>query len=317
MENPFIFSTKESAYFAALIAQALGIDTGFVERWSFGDGEQYYRIGVEERMDLLGRDVIFVASTHTDSDFLELYRVGCALAGYGTQRRIFVIPFFGYSTMERAVKAGEVVTAKTNARILSSIPNSGMGNVFLMLDLHVAGLVHYFEGDCLRYELYAEEVLGQGISSLGLNDFVMASADLGRPLWVKAFAKKFGTTMALIDKDREGEETKVFSVVGDVRGKDVVVYDDMIRGGGTLIHAIEAYYNHGARSVDVVLSHFALNSESVVKILEDSPIRRIITTNSHPMSQCEEVKRMEKMGGCVVLDVSSVFVEAIKRILEI
>lgn len=159
-DNVVIFSTKASLYFAELIAKGLGLPAvSHIERDVFGDGEQYYRLGINEREELFGKEVIFVGSTHTDADFLELYRVGCALVGYGAVRRIFVIPFFGYSTMERAVLPGEVVVAKTNARILSNIPNSGLGNVFLMLDLHVSGLVHYFEGDCLRFELYAEPVL--------------------------------------------------------------------------------------------------------------------------------------------------------------
>jgi len=91
----------------------------------------------------------------------------------------------GYSTMERAVLPGEVVSAKTNICMMSSIPSTGLGNVFLFLDLHVQGLLHYFEGPCVRVELYAEEVLVNGVKSLGLEKFMFASADLGRPKWVR------------------------------------------------------------------------------------------------------------------------------------
>jgi len=92
----------------------------------------------------------------------------------------------GYSTMERAVHAGEIVSAKTNICMMSSIPSSGLGNVFLFLDLHVEGLLHYFEGPCNRVELYAEQILLDGIRQLGLPSFMFASADLGRPKWVSS-----------------------------------------------------------------------------------------------------------------------------------
>lgn len=86
--------------------------------------------------------------------------------------------------MERAVHPGEIVSAKTNICMMSSIPSSGLGNVFMLLDLHVEGLLHYFEGPCVRVELYAEQILLDGIKALGLTDFMFASADLGRPKWV-------------------------------------------------------------------------------------------------------------------------------------
>jgi ribose-phosphate pyrophosphokinase len=319
LSNVVIFSTEASLYFAGLIAQRLGLEVGNVERKDFGGVEQYYRIGVDNRDDLVGKTAIFVGSTHTDEQVDELYRVGCALAGYGTTRRIFVIPFLGYSTMERAKYPGEVVMAKVIARQLSGIPNSGMGNVFLMMDLHVSGLVHYFEGDCLRYELYAEKQLTMAVSELKLDNFMFASADLGRPAWVATFAKLFQTSFALIDKGREFEKTEVLAVIGDVRDKNVIIYDDMTRSAGTIIKGAEAYLEHGATGVYAVLSHCALNQENIIGDLLSSPIKKLITTNTHPMSQ-----RLEEISGpkndpasrFMVCDVSSEFVRMIKKLLN-
>lgn len=314
MKNALIFSTSSSRYFAELIAEKLGAaKLGDIETLTFAGSEKYYRIGVDNKIDLMGKDVIFVGSTHTDEDLLEIIRVGSALAGYGAKRRIFVIPFLGYSTMERAVRPGEVVTAKVNARLLSSIPNSGLGNSFLMLDLHSAGIVHYFEGDCLRSELYAESVLADSIKSVGPKDFMFASADMGRPLWVQSFAKRFGTEVAFIKKSRNFEKTKVLNVIGDVRDKNVFIYDDMCRSGGTLLNAAEAYLNQGAKSVSAVISHLAFNDASIIKKLEKSLLTRIIGTNSHPMSQNSAVRKSKKF---IVVDVSGVFAEAIRNILE-
>lgn len=307
-----IFSTVSSQYFADLIARGLYLDaTTPIDRKLFGGVEHYYRLGLEKREDLIGKTAVFVGSTHTDEDINELYRVGCALAGYGATRRIFVIPFFGYSTMERAKLPGEVITAKAIARQLSSIPNTGQGNVFLMLELHVSGLVHYFEGDCLRYELRAADYLAKAVADLNLSNLIFASADMGRPALVSDFAKRFGAGIALIDKDREFEATTVRQVIGDVRGKVVVIYDDMTRTAGTIVKAALAYLECGATEVYAVLSHCALNDDAAVKLLLESPIKKIITTNSHPMSQV--VKVSERF---IICDVSSEFVKIISRFIQ-
>lgn len=325
MTGPLIFSSQDSQYLAKLIASGLNqwntLDPlGYVnnsrkiERKDFGGVEKYLRLDLKDRAELLGQDVVYVSSTHTDDAFDELVRVGSALAGYGARRRIFVIPFFGYSTMERAVEPGEVVTAKVCCRTLSAIPNTVMGNTFLMLDLHVSGITHYFEGDCLRFELYSENSLIGAIKELGLpaGSFMFGSADLGRPKWVKTFARHFGTSMALIDKDRQREEVSVNAVVGDVRDKTVIIYDDMTRSANTIIQAAEAYLNAGATGIYVVLSHFALNDPGVLHKLVESPILKVITTNSHPMTQHQALSSLRER--FKVIDISPLFVNAIKRI---
>ena len=321
MENVLIYSTEASRYFAELIARGLGLEVGEIERKKFGGIENYYRIGIDDRSDLIGKTAIFVGSTHTDENLLEIYDVSCALVGYGLARLILPIPFFGYSTMERAKKPGEVVTAKTRARILSTIPNGDLRNILLLLDLHVSGMLNYFEGNCLRFELYAEKVLREKIqeclnekfSGEKLNDCVFASADLGRPKWVKTFAKYFKTGLALVDKDREGEKTKTGKVMGKVKNKIVIIYDDMNRGSGTLVDAAHEYLNCGAMKVYAVLSHLACNDKDAIKKLEESPIEKIITTNSHPMSQHPMVQKSDKF---IIADVSGEFVKIIQKILH-
>lgn len=328
-----VFCTEASRYLARNIARELNCPLGGVERKVFDDGEQYYRIQIDTTGGIAGKDVIYVASTNTDAALLELYRVGCALASYGTRRRFFVIPYFGYSTMERAVKPGEVITAKVNARMLSSIPNSGLGNIFLFCDLHVSGLLQYFEGPCQVHEVYGQEPLLTAISKeIGVEPLpvtargaiavpteeenptlVFGSADLGRPLWVESFAKRFKAGMAFIRKKRNMNKTEVQGVpIGDVKGKKVVIYDDMTRTAGTLIKAAEAYLANGATEVIAVLSHLALANKGIIKKLEDSPIKKIIATNTHPMSQDPAVKDSKKIE---IVDVTKEFVNAIKTFL--
>jgi len=314
-QPPLVISTQASSYFARKIAREFDTKILPTTRIVFGGAEHYYRLGVNNFNELLGRDVILVGSTHSDKEVNEIYRIGCALSGYGAKRIIFCLPFFGYSTMERAVKPGEVVAAKTIARQFSIIPQAALGNTFLLLDLHVGGTVHYFEGDCTRFELYAEPIIEAGIRAIIdqlTGEPLIASADLGRAKWVETFASVFKTDIAFIQKKRDGKKTSAQRVIGEVTGKNVIIYDDMTRSGGTLIKAAELYLKSGAKSVSAALSHFALNNKKVAQALNDSPFSVIVTTNSHPASQWQIVKNCPKFK---ILDVSGIFVETIKKIL--
>lgn len=312
-----ILSTEASAYFADLIRDKLSAMPIKIERKTFGGGERYFRLDISERDFIMGKDVVFVGSTHTDDDFMELSQVGSALAMYGAHSLIFCIPFFGYSRMERADKPGEVVTAKTHARMLSAIPQARKGNTFLLLDTHVPNLVHYFEGNCLRYELSAEEMLTKYFEPMITHEnLVFGSTDLGRPKVIKRYAKRFSAPIALIDKDKEEGKTSVAAIIGDVSNKTVIMCDDLCGSGTTAANAAEAYLNEGARSVYFVVNHFSINDFGALNKLvvgDQPPIRQIITTNSHPMSVGTTNFIIPERFD--VIDVSTLFVEEIKKIL--
>lgn len=316
MKEPLIITTEGSRYFAQLISNQLGIDIQELKTKHFPGGELYHRFLSDNRLEFLNRDIILVTSTDTDENIETLYRCGCALQKFGAHKLIFVIPFLGYSTMERGVKPNEVVALKTQTRRFSAIPQASSGNFFLMMDLHVSGTVHYFEGDARPFELYAEPVLTKAIEEIiapDFNNLIFASADLGRPYWVKAYANKFKAKMAFVDKTRFENNTEVFAVIGNVEDKDVIIYDDMTRSGGTLIHAAQAYLNEGARSVSAVLSHGAFDNIGVAKLLDESPLKRIVMTNTHPMSQQPIIPFSDKI---YAVDVSPIFADVIRQIIE-
>eukprot|EP00771_Trimastix_marina_P000743 gnl/Trimastix_PCT/1773.p1 GENE.gnl/Trimastix_PCT/1773~~gnl/Trimastix_PCT/1773.p1 ORF type:complete len:376 (+),score=89.93 gnl/Trimastix_PCT/1773:14-1141(+) len=321
LKQVLLYCTESSRPFADALYDKLkdhlDIQKGEIIRRNFSGGEAYYRLKIDGRYDLFGKDVIYVTNTASDTDFLELLRVGSSFAGYGARSRIFVIPFFGYSTMERAVHPGEIVTCKSNVRMLSCIPGTGLGNVFMFMDLHVNGILHYFENDCLRVELYAQHALVEGIRRLNLgapDRFMIASADLGRPKWVQTFSQIFGTGIAFVRKTRSHEDTAIHEVIGSVEGKHVLIYDDMTRSAGTLIQAAEAYIKHGATGVSAALSHCALDSIEVVTKLLASPIQNIIVTNTHPMSQIPEI--LAHPDRFIVVDASTPFADCITEYLR-
>ena len=282
---PVLCSTVTSLPFAERLAGALDVEPAVLKREHFPDGENYLRFGIDGRLELVGRDVVLVGATECDHSIAELYRLGCAAVKLGARTLVLVIPYFGYSTMERAVKPGEVVTAKVVARQLSNIPRPTRGTWVLLMDLHAAGIVYYFEGDTVALELYAEPKVVEAVEGLRLPRLCVASTDMGRAKWVEALANRLDAPVALIHKKRlSGSQTRISAVVGDVVGRDVVIYDDMIRTGGSLIQAAEAYVKAGAASVQAVATHLVL-PEGTVARLEASPLARIIGTDTHPNHQ--------------------------------
>jgi ribose-phosphate pyrophosphokinase len=176
MIETFVYSTQPYAAYAANLAQLGHFQLGQIERSHFPDGERYLRV-----LDSTsGKDVIIVGGTISDADTLEIYDLACSIVADSARRLTLVIPYFGYATMERAVKPGEIVTAKSRARLLSSVPFATMHNRALLLDLHSEGIPHYFEGSWVATHVYGKPVVTAAIKRIGGSDFVLACTDAGR-----------------------------------------------------------------------------------------------------------------------------------------
>jgi ribose-phosphate pyrophosphokinase len=308
--NVTLVSAASSLPFASRLAARLGVPAAAVERRHFPDGEEYLRFAIDDRFALLGRHVVIVAATDCAAGLDEAYRLGCAAVKHGARSLVLAIPYFGYSTMERATRPGEVVTAKVIARQLSAIPRAPRGNWVLLMDLHSPGIVHYFEGDTVALELYAEPCVLPAIARLGLDRLCLASTDMGRAKWVEAFANHLHAPVALIHKKRlSGSETRVAAVVGDVAGRDVVIFDDMIRTGGSLLQAAEAYSQAGARSVHAVATHLVL-PQGTVERLEASRLARVIGTDTHPNHRLVEGRERFE-----VVSVADLFAGVVQRLV--
>ncbi|GIQ79852.1 ribose-phosphate diphosphokinase [Kipferlia bialata] len=289
------------------IAKLSYIKVGGIVRSRFHNGERYYRVDIPERNSLVGRHVIYVGATDTDEALLEMFRLGCTFAELGATARTFVIPYLGYSTMERDVLPGEVVTAKTVLTMLSAIPSPGAGNMFLFLDLHAAGIRRFMSPNCVTQEAYCDQLLVKAaIELFGFDpaESVIASADLGRTTWVNSFSRRFGTGIAFIRKERSKDKTQVCEVIGNVKGRKVVIYDDMVRTGKTLVQAADAYLASGATAVYALISHCAIPTREALDSVLNSSIKHIITTNSHPSTSDPAILDSDKI---TVLSVAPVF----------
>lgn len=279
---PMVFATPTYTPMQRAICQLTGWPTGTVETRAFPDGERYQRI----EADVQGRDVVLIGGTVTDEDTLRIFDLSCAIVKYGARSLTLVVPFFGYSTMERAVKPGEVVTAKSRARLLSAIPTAYAGNNVILMDLHAPGLPYYFEGAIRTVHLYARPVTLDAIRRLGGATFCLASPDAGRTKWVESLANDLGVPAAFILKRRiSGEQTEVTAINADVRGASVVIYDDMIRSGGTLLKAAAAYREAGAVKVSAVATHGVFPSDALSRLRGSGLLDAVACTDTHPRAR--------------------------------
>jgi ribose-phosphate pyrophosphokinase len=267
------------------LATAL-FEKGEVERRQFADGENYLRILSPVRT----RDAIIIGGTVSDEDTLELYDFACGLVASGVHRLWIVIPYFGYSTMERSVNPGEIVKAKTRARLLSSIPLPGSGAQVVMLDLHVDSVAHYFEGSMVPVHIQGKDILLDMIRSLSPDgDFVLASTDAGRAKQVEKLANIMKVPASFVFKKRNDDgSTEVTAVSAGVRDKHVIIYDDMIRTGGSLINAAKAYKDAGAARISVVSTHGIFAGDAVERLQACGLIDVVIVTDSHSNARKKE-----------------------------
>lgn len=279
--KPVVFFTPRYEHMRREFLTRAACEAGALELTRFPDGERYARIDTR----VTGRDVWLVGGTVSDEDTLLLYDLASTLVKDGVCSLTLVVPYYGYATMERAVHAGEVVTAKTRARLLSSIPEGDVPNRVVLLDTHTEGLQHYFEGGVVPVHTSARDAVVNIVDEfVGRRDnLVLACTDAGRAKWVEALANHMGVGASFVFKKRiDGERTEVRAVDAQVRDKDVVIYDDMIRTGSSLIGAARAYKSAGARAIWAVTTHAVLPGASLDKLRDSGLFQAVGATDSHP-----------------------------------
>jgi ribose-phosphate pyrophosphokinase len=277
-----LFNITDYEYLAERVLASGLFEKGELEVSHFTDGERYQRI----ICNIENRDVILLGGTVSDQATLELYDLASSLVSYGANSLTLVIPYFGYSTMERAVLSGEIVTAKTRARLLSCIPRSNRGNKVILFDLHSEGIQYYFEHGLYPVHVYCKDIVIAAAREYGGNNFVMASTDAGRAKWVESLANDMGVNAAFILKRRlKGDHTEVSAINADVAGKTVIIYDDMIRSGGSIINAAQTYKNAGAGDIYVITTHGLFVNDGINKLKKSGLIKKLICTDSHVNTQ--------------------------------
>ncbi|MFQ6069549.1 MAG: ribose-phosphate diphosphokinase [Candidatus Aminicenantales bacterium] len=298
-----VFSGSSNRELAEEIVSYLKIELGECILRRFSDGEIYFYIDENVR----SADVFVIQTGSFDANFhmMELFLMIDAFKRASAERITAVIPYYCYARQDWKDRPRVPISARLVADLLEA---SGASRV-LTMDLHSPQIQGFFSipVDNLR----AAPVLARYIEKLELEKMAIVSPDAGGVGRARAFAKRMGASLAIIDKRRPApNEAQVLHVIGAVRGRDVVILDDMVDTGGTLIQSVGALKREGARRVYAACTHPVLSGQAVDKI-ENSELEQLIVTNTISLS--EEKKKSDKM---VVLSVAELFGEAIRRINE-
>ncbi|UII30634.1 ribose-phosphate diphosphokinase [Fulvivirga ulvae] len=273
-----LFHITDYTYLAEKVLRCGDFEEGKVVVDHFSDGERYQRI----LTDVENRDIVILGGTVNDEATLELFDLASSIVSCGANSLRMVVPYFGHSTMERSVLPGEVVTAKTRARLLSAIPRSNKGNKIYLFDLHTEGIPHYFEHHLYPVHVYCKSIVMEAARQYGGDNFVLASTDAGRAKWVESLANDMGVNAAFVLKRRiKGDQTEVSAINADVEGKDVVIYDDMIRSGGSIVNAAKTYKQAGANKIFVITTHGIFVGNGLQKLKDCGLIEKVICTDTH------------------------------------
>ena len=305
-ESDFVlFSGNSNQALAREVCEYLGQPLGKCAVTHFSDGETQVEIGENVR----GRDVFLLQSTSTpvNDHLMELLILIDAARRASAEQITAVIPYFGYARQDRKVAPRTPITA----RLVADLITSAGADRFVSMDLHAGQIQGFF--DMPSDHLYASPILLDHMRRTFPNpeEVVIISPDAGGVERARAFAKRLGTTLAIVDKRRSKPNVaEVMSLIGDVRGKTGVILDDMVDTAGTLTQGAKAVSDAGAKRVMAYAVHPVLSGPAIQRI-EDSVIEKVVVTNTIPLSPAaRESKKISQ------LSVAKIFGEAIRRIHE-
>lgn len=296
-----VFTGSSNAALAKEIADFLKIDLGRCVLDRFSDGEIYFYIEENVR----GEDVFIIQSGSYEANFhlMELFLMIDAFKRASAERITAVISYYCYARQDWKDRPRVPISARLVADLLEA---AGADRI-LTMDLHSPQIQGFFSIPVDN--LMAAPVLASYIQSLNLKDLTVVSPDAGGVGRARWFAKRMQAELAIIDKRRPAPNiAKVLHVIGSVKDRDVVILDDMVDTGGTLVESVEALKREGSRRVFSACSHPILSGKAVEKI-ENSELEKLIITNTIPLK--EEARSSQKIA---VLSVAPLFGEAIRRI---
>jgi ribose-phosphate pyrophosphokinase len=298
-----VFTGSSNVSLAREIASYLKIELGKCVLERFSDGEIHFYVDENVR----GEDIFIIQTGSQDANahLMELFLMIDAFKRASAERITAVIPYFCYGRQDWKERPRVPISARLIADLLEA---AGADRV-LTMDLHSPQIQGFFS--IPADNLIAQPVLAKFIQSLNLPDLIVVSPDAGGVGRAKSFARRLGANLAIIDKRRPAPNVaQVFNVIGDVRDKNCVLFDDIVDTAGTLVLSAEALAANGAKSVLAACTHPVLSGQSIAKI-EKSALEKLIVSNTIPLN--------DKSRGCrkiITLSVAEIFGEAIRRINE-
>ena len=296
-----IFSGNSNYKLSKEIARNAGVHLADALVSKFPEGEVRVKINENVR----GKDVFIIQSTcpPTNDNMMELLVMIDAIKRASAKRITAVIPYYGYARQDRKDQPRVPITAKLVANLITS---AGAARV-LTMDLH-AGQIQGFFDIPLDHLLAAPVFISYFKRKKLGKKLAIATADIGGIKLAWYFAEKLSAPLVVVDKKRKGPESvEAMHIIGDVKGKDILIPDDMLATGGTLVQASKFLKSKGARNIYACMTH-GLFSGSAIDKIKNSPIKEIVVTNTIPQEAHTKLKNV------TVLSVAKLFGEAIKRI---
>jgi ribose-phosphate pyrophosphokinase len=296
-----VFAGSSNSTLAQEIASFLKIDLGKCVLERFSDGEIHFYIDENIR----GEDIFVIQSGSYEANFhlMELFLMIDAFKRASAERITVVIPYYCYGRQDWKDRPRVPISARLVADLLQA---AGATRI-LAMDLHSPQIQGFFSIPVDN--LMALPVLANYIQTLKLKDLAVVSPDAGGVGRARLLAKRMSAGLAIIDKRRPApNEAKVFHVIGEVKDCDVVILDDMVDTGGTLVESAEALKREGAKRIFAACSHPILSGKAVEEI-ENSNLEKLIVTNTIPLQGKSRLSNK-----IMTLSVASLFGEAIRRI---
>ncbi len=282
------------------IASLLGRPQADVLVGRFPEGE----IQVQIRENVRGKDVYIVQSTctPTNDNLMELLIMIDAARRASAQRITAVLPYFGYARQDRKDRPRVPITAKLVANLITE---AGADRV-LTMDLHAGQIQGFF--DIPVDHLYSIKVVGEFFKKKNIPNLVVVAPDVGGTRMARAYAKMLESPFAIVDKRRESAtQTHVMNIIGEIKGKNVLMVDDLISTAGSIVEAAMALKKAGALEIYAAVVHPVLAGPAIERI-QNSVISKLLVTNSIPLSDEKKIGKIEQ------LSVAPLLAEAISRI---
>ncbi len=301
-ESLVLLSGNAHPALAKKISEKIQVPLGEMEVFKFADDESFCKINVNIRK----RDVFVIQPTcrPVNDNLMELLIIIDACKRASARSITAVVPYYGYSRTDKKDQPRVPITAKLVADLLTTAG----ANRLISIDLHAESIQGFF--NIPVDHLYALPIFIRYIrEELGTKDLVIVSPDAGGVARARAHAKRLGAELAIVDKRRVGnqDQTEVYNVIGEVKGKRCVLIDDIIDTAGSITKAGEVLKERGAKEVRAMVTHPVLSPPAIERI-EQSPLEEVVVTDTIPIPPEKYSKKL------TVLTVSELLAETIKRI---
>jgi ribose-phosphate pyrophosphokinase len=296
-----VFTGTAHPQLARDICAHMGVPLGSASLARFPDGE----INLKIEVDVRGADVFVVQPTcpNVHENLFELLSFADCLRRASADRITAVIPYFGYARKDRKDEGRVPINAKLVANLLVT---AGYDRV-VAVDLHAAQIQGFF--DIPVDHLYARPVMLERVRELETQDLMVVSPDIGGTKLARAYAKDLGCDLAIIDKRRiTGEQTVIEHVIGDVSKRDVLLVDDMVSTGGSIVDAARIVKEKGARKVFIVATHAVLSGNAVQR-LNGAEVEKILFADTVPVHD----KGIQKLQVCSMAQLLARAIDRIHR----